>query len=268
MVKGEQGKVKKEKSEKFDARKHLTKLKHSKKEYRNDGKYEDARGRRFNWVIVESDYLEVKWRLVWFRQGGSGMPAHPEWTIRTTLVKIDSTGGFAIFMAEIIDEGGRLIASGHRTETKADWSDYVEKAETGAVGRALAMAGYGTQFAPELEEEGRETNALEETEEKPISTGKVGEEAIPPAQKEFEKEQQRRIEFLKEIPQADLTTNRSSYILAQDFQHKIAYCTTTKMLEEIGQRIKARKAELKSKDVEMLKKDYSKKLEVLKGGEK
>ena len=30
--------------------------------------------------------------------------------------------------------------------------DYFEKAETKAIGRALAMLGYGTQFAPELDE--------------------------------------------------------------------------------------------------------------------
>ncbi|HTD18454.1 MAG TPA: hypothetical protein VK667_02885, partial [Ktedonobacteraceae bacterium] len=32
---------------------------------------------------------------------------------------------------------------------------YIEKAETGAIGRALAALGYGTQFAPELNEEHR-----------------------------------------------------------------------------------------------------------------
>jgi hypothetical protein len=31
----------------------------------------------------------------------------------------------------------------------------MEKAETGAIGRALALIGYGTQFAPEMDEEDR-----------------------------------------------------------------------------------------------------------------
>ena len=39
-----------------------------------------------------------------------------------------------------------------KSETMSDFRDYFEKAETKAIGRALAMLGYGTQFAPELDE--------------------------------------------------------------------------------------------------------------------
>ncbi len=38
---------------------------------------------------------------------------------------------------------------------RVSFSDYIEKAETGAIGRALAALGYGTQFAPEFNEEHR-----------------------------------------------------------------------------------------------------------------
>ena len=37
-------------------------------------------------------------------------------------------------------------------ETARGFPDYVEKAETGAIGRALGVLGYGTQFAPEFDE--------------------------------------------------------------------------------------------------------------------
>lgn len=40
-------------------------------------------------------------------------------------------------------------ASGTKRETKKDFADHTEKAETGAIGRALAMLGFGTQFAIE-----------------------------------------------------------------------------------------------------------------------
>ena len=43
-------------------------------------------------------------------------------------------------------------SSGYGSESVKDFGDYLEKAETKAVGRALAMLGYGTQFAPELDE--------------------------------------------------------------------------------------------------------------------
>ncbi len=98
--------------------------------------------------IKGKDYLEVKWRLVWFRE------EHPEGQIRTEAVEI--TENHAIFKATVSYEevGGvqTAIGMGHKSETPEGFPDYIEKAETGAIGRALAALGYGTQFAPELEE--------------------------------------------------------------------------------------------------------------------
>lgn len=92
------------------------------------------------------DYLPVAWRLVWFRED------HPNWSIRTTLVEHDAEVGRALMKACIFDETARSIGEGHKMETRRDFADYLEKAETGAIGRALAALGYGTQFAPELDE--------------------------------------------------------------------------------------------------------------------
>ena len=103
--------------------------------------------------IQGRDYLEVKWRLVWFRQD------HPDWTIETHVHDIHAEKMYAIFRATIKDEIGRVIATATKVETKIGFSDYVEKAETGAVGRALALCGYGTQFAPEFREEHRIVDA-------------------------------------------------------------------------------------------------------------
>lgn len=90
------------------------------------------------------DYLQVMWRLVWFRQD------KPLWAIKTELLKLEDEQ--AVFKAIITDETGNIRSEGHGSETKKDFNDYIEKAETKAVGRALAMLGYGTQFAPELDE--------------------------------------------------------------------------------------------------------------------
>lgn len=92
------------------------------------------------------DYLQVMWRLVWFRED------HPDWCIDTTMMEhID--GVSAVFCAKILDAEGRQVSSGWGSETKKDFGDYLEKAETKSVGRALAMLGYGTQFtADELDE--------------------------------------------------------------------------------------------------------------------
>lgn len=90
------------------------------------------------------EYLQVMWRLVWFRE------EKPNWCIDTMLVSHEDES--AVFCAKILDENGVQKASGYGSESKRDFSDYLEKAETKAIGRALAMLGYGTQFAPELDE--------------------------------------------------------------------------------------------------------------------
>lgn len=92
------------------------------------------------------EYLPVAGRLVWFRE------EHPDWGIRTKPVEINIEKAYAIFNAEVIDAEGHLIGSGTKVETAKGFPDFIEKAETGAIGRALAVCGYGTQFAPELEE--------------------------------------------------------------------------------------------------------------------
>lgn len=104
----------------------------------------NKRGPNGTWEKTYADYLEVKWRVVWFRE------EKPNWGLETDAVNI--TDEKAIFKCTVKDETGRIIATGYGSETPADFGDYIEKAETKAVGRALAYLGYGTQFAPELDE--------------------------------------------------------------------------------------------------------------------
>lgn len=92
-------------------------------------------------------YLQVAHRLVWFRE------ERPDWSIETEVVRVDE--GACLFKCTVKNELGRVIATGHKQETKKDFADFIEKAETGSIGRALAECGYGTQFAPELDEEHR-----------------------------------------------------------------------------------------------------------------
>ena len=92
------------------------------------------------------DYLQVAWRLVWFRD------EHPDWSISAEMLEHDED--HAIFRAVICDENGCPKSTGHGSESKRDFGDFLEKAETKAVGRALAMLGYGTQFAADELDEG------------------------------------------------------------------------------------------------------------------
>ena len=91
-------------------------------------------------------YLPVAARIAWFRED------HPDWTIKTYAVPELSGADYCTFAAEILEPSGRLIAKAHKTEHEKHFADYREKAETGAIGRALALCGYGTLFAQELEE--------------------------------------------------------------------------------------------------------------------
>lgn len=92
-------------------------------------------------------YLQVQWRIVWFRE------EKPLWTIRTSIHTVNSD--FCIAKAEILDETGRLIADAFKREDAGHFSDYIEKATTGATGRALALCGYGTQFTIDIDESDR-----------------------------------------------------------------------------------------------------------------
>ena len=83
------------------------------------------------------DYLDVKWRLLWLRR------EHPDAEIVTEHVQIDPT--IAIFKATVtLPTGGK--ATGYGSETAGDFGDFIEKAETKAIGRALNALGYGAQF--------------------------------------------------------------------------------------------------------------------------
>jgi hypothetical protein len=101
------------------------------------------------WTTRLEDYLEVKWRLVWFRE------RYPHGTITTKAILLDWPQGIAIIRATVADgEGGSATGTG--TETCKGFEDFVEKAETRAVGRALAALGIGTQFVgEELSDRGR-----------------------------------------------------------------------------------------------------------------
>lgn len=112
-------------------------------------------------------YLQIMWRLVWFRE------EKPLWSIDTKLEQL--TENHAVFSAKIYDENGIQKSAGYGSESIKDFRDYIEKAETKAVGRALAMLGYGTQFSPELDEGERIADSLVDIK------GKNGQGSIPPS---------------------------------------------------------------------------------------
>lgn len=96
---------------------------------------------------TETDYLPVAARIAWFRK------EHPYWSIVTDIEELANKA--VVMKATIKDMTGNVIATARKKETEIGFPDYIEKAETGAIGRALAMCGYGTLQAPEFDEQER-----------------------------------------------------------------------------------------------------------------
>lgn len=125
---------------------------------------------RYLTKVGSSDYLEVKWRLVWLRD------VHPNAKIKTECIKYVPPGtdpdgemvGFAAFKCTISTDNG-AEADGHGSESVADFREYFEKAETKAIGRALAALGFGTQFSSDHEFSAGSTNNRQKIVDSPVA---------------------------------------------------------------------------------------------------
>lgn len=117
------------------------------------------------------DYLQVAHRLQWF------VEENPKFKIETNFLRQEEDATTAKAIITVFEEGpaGAVItkqATATKHETKRGFADHIEKAETGAIGRALAMLGYGTQFT------GDELNEGERLADAPLNKPK----STPPKQ--------------------------------------------------------------------------------------
>jgi hypothetical protein len=109
----------------FDPNKYMLKLPKTKKIVGDNG--------MVKWEKTETDYLPVAARIAWFRR------EHPLWSIITEVEQLANKA--VVMKATIKDMLGTVIATARKKETEIGFPDYIEKAETGAIGRALAMCG-------------------------------------------------------------------------------------------------------------------------------
>ncbi|HEV2527931.1 MAG TPA: hypothetical protein VGT61_05705 [Thermomicrobiales bacterium] len=147
--------------------------------------------------INGAEYLEVKWRLVWLRE------QHPDAIVETTLHAADDRQ--AIFKATVSIPGGGS-ATGWGSESPNDFRDFLEKAETKALGRALAALGFGTQFCPDhefgadqqrvVDSPVRFNNSNRPRQQRPVEVG-VNRAAAFPAGDDHNAPTQRQLSFLR-----------------------------------------------------------------------
>lgn len=143
---------------------------------------------KFLTKVNGNDYLEVKWRLLWFRTD------HPDGEIETELV--EHRDGVAVFRARVRVPGGGS-ATGWGSESAEDFADYLEKAETKALGRALAALGYGTQFCPDFEFGAAEQRVVDT----PVDVSRLGRRAagrVTARQLEYLRDMARRLGMSEE----------------------------------------------------------------------
>ena len=94
--------------------------------------------------IRGKEYQTVALRVQKFRE------AHPDWELSTEIIEANEK--LVIMQARIYNTDGKCIATGHaeefRTASQINCTSALENAETSAIGRALAAAGWGgTEFA-------------------------------------------------------------------------------------------------------------------------
>lgn len=101
------------------------------------------------------EYLNVQNRMLWFIRDQrafivAGLAQVP-YVVRTELVELDREAGYAHYKTYVRDVLGNE-ATMYGSESARDFGDYAEKASTKSLGRALLALGYGTAFAPEMDE--------------------------------------------------------------------------------------------------------------------
>lgn len=138
-------------------------------------------------------YLMVGYRLQWFNEVESNFD------INTEILKLEQD--YAVVKATIVvfNNEGKIVkrATATKREDMKHFADFIEKAETSAIGRALALMGYGTQYAlSDLDEGDRLADS-------PLQSAKKAPQAS-------EQQEQKTTSFRKIKPEVKAETNGST----------------------------------------------------------
>ena len=180
-------------------------------------------------------YLQVAHRLVWFRE------EYPQAKIITEVIKYTDTDATvkATIVLPDLERGVYFeVSTAHKHESVGGFPDYLEKAETGAIGRALAMAGYGTQFEPEFDEGERLVDSPT-----PVARKEVKTEVQPVLPKSEEKKSQ------KATNRAQVNESIRSASLVLVGKKKKTQAELQSLVETFGAKTKEELSEEKAKEL-------------------
>lgn len=145
------------------------------------------------------EYLMVAYRIQWMNEEA------PNFNVATNILRMEKDESVVQAFVTIFDETGKVLRSATATkrEDSKGFADHLEKAETGAVGRALAMLGFGTQFAIADLDEG---NRLADTPLAGVPHDKTAVEDVPKVKRSsFRK-------TVNETPAATSTGNSDGWV--------------------------------------------------------
>lgn len=170
---------------------------------------------------IETKYLPVAARIAWFRHD------NPNGSIQTSF---EIVGDYTLARAMIINEQGNMVANGSATvrpyspDNKSPRD--IEKAETAAIGRALAYAGFGTLEA------GDELNDSEYLADAPKDVNPATGEIAPPANGNPRK-METRGEFITSYVDIAIDQKGQSYVIAESGRQRF-YTWTRQPFRDAG----------------------------------
>lgn len=192
---------------------------------------------RFLISIDGRDYLEVKWRIVWLRD------AHPDAHIQTELVSNEEDR--AVFRARV-EIPGHGSATGYGSERQESFANFLESAETKAIGRALGALGFGTQFCTDFDLD----TSGGQLADAPVAMRAIGEDATPYAGQQEQPQRtaaasERQLGLIRMLAKEQGFSKRELEALSQDVVGQSIDGLSKKEASQVIQSLQSRQAELK-----------------------
>ena len=192
---------------------------------------------RFLISIDGRDYLEVKWRIVWLRD------MHPDAHIQTELVSNEEDR--AVFRARV-EIPGRGSATGFGSERQESFANFLESAETKAIGRALGALGFGTQFCTDFDLD----TSGGQLADAPVAMRAIGEETATYAGQQEQPQRtsaasERQLGLIRMLAKEQSFSKRELEALSQNVVGQTIDDLSKKEASQVIQSLQSRQAELK-----------------------